>query len=46
MGDRKSQRVEASLERLAAFFTPFACLPFDDGAAEEYGLIRASLEKL
>jgi tRNA(fMet)-specific endonuclease VapC len=45
-GARKSQRVEANLERLAAFFSPFACLPFDDGAAAEYGLIRTGLEKL
>lgn len=44
-GARKSGRVEHNLGVLARFFAPFASLPFDDRAAEEYGLIRADLER-
>jgi tRNA(fMet)-specific endonuclease VapC len=44
-GARKSAQVEANLERLAAFFEPFVCLAFDDDAAEQYGLLRADLER-
>jgi tRNA(fMet)-specific endonuclease VapC len=44
-GARKSQRVEHNLEVLHRFFEPFWNLPFDDRAAEEYGIIRADLER-
>jgi tRNA(fMet)-specific endonuclease VapC len=44
-GARKSAKVEVNLARLAAFFVPLVCLPFDDAAAEQYGLIRFSLEQ-
>jgi len=44
-GARKSARVEANLERLNAYFAPLASLPFDDLAAEHYGVIRAELEQ-
>jgi tRNA(fMet)-specific endonuclease VapC len=43
-GARKSARVAHNLELLARFFEPLESLPFDDGAAEHYGLIRAELE--
>jgi tRNA(fMet)-specific endonuclease VapC len=42
-GARNSGRVEQNLERLARFFAPFESLPFDDRAAEHYGLLRAQL---
>lgn len=42
-GARKSQRVDANLQRLQLFFVPLASLPFDDRCADEYGLIRADL---
>ncbi|MBN1606642.1 MAG: type II toxin-antitoxin system VapC family toxin [Polyangiaceae bacterium] len=44
-GARKSAKVDLNLGRLAAFFAPLMCLPFDDAAAEQYGLIRFSLEQ-
>lgn len=44
-GARNSQRVEHNLEVLRGFFEPFVSLPFDDRAAEEYGVIRADLER-
>lgn len=44
-GARESRRVEGNLEVLRRFFEPFASLPFDDRAAEEYGVIRADLER-
>ena len=44
-GARKSERVAENLRLLAEFFAPFVCLPFDDSCAENYGLIRADLEK-
>ena len=44
-GARKSARVQENLERLAAFFVPFPSLPFEDVAAEQYGELRAALEK-
>jgi tRNA(fMet)-specific endonuclease VapC len=43
-GARKSERVEDNLTLLAAFFSQFASLPFDDRAAEFYGIARAALE--
>ncbi len=44
-GARKSERVEHNLGVLSRFFDPFPSLQFDDRAAEEYGLIRADLER-
>ncbi|MBT9586310.1 type II toxin-antitoxin system VapC family toxin [bacterium] len=44
-GARKSARVGDNLNRLVQFFHPFHSLPFDDSAAEQYGQIRATLER-
>jgi tRNA(fMet)-specific endonuclease VapC len=44
-GARKSRRVAATLETLARFFEPIASVSFDDAAADEYGVIRAQLER-
>jgi tRNA(fMet)-specific endonuclease VapC len=44
-GARHSTHVDRNLSRLAAFFAPFQSLPFDDAAAELYGLIRAQLRR-
>ena len=44
-GARKSERVEHNLGVLHRFFKPFQSLAFDDRAAEEYGIIRADLER-
>lgn len=43
-GARKSQRVAENLAGFRALLEPFPSLPFDDRAAEHYGLIRAALE--
>lgn len=43
-GAFKSARPAANLEKLARFFERFVSLPFDDSAAEIYGVIRARLE--
>ncbi|AYH43624.1 VapC toxin family PIN domain ribonuclease [Azoarcus sp. DN11] len=40
-GARRSQRMEANLLLLEAFFAPLQSLPFDDACAEHYGRIRA-----
>lgn len=40
-GARKSQRVAENLALLDRFWSPLECWPFDDAAAEQYGLIRA-----
>lgn len=40
-GARNSRRVEDNLERLAKFFEPLQSLPFDDAAANQYGVLRA-----
>lgn len=45
-GARRSQRVADNLARLRTFFRSFESLPFDDVAAEHYGVIRAQLESL
>lgn len=42
-GARRSQRVEANLQLLKAFFAPLHSLPFDDQCAEHYGQIHADL---
>ncbi|MGB3681357.1 MAG: type II toxin-antitoxin system VapC family toxin [Rubrobacteraceae bacterium] len=44
-GARKSERVEHNLGVLHHFFEPLQSLTFDDRAAEEYGIIRADLER-
>ena len=44
-GARKSQRVAENLETLRRFLRPLRSLPFDDRAAEDYGSIRADLER-
>jgi len=44
-GARHSARVEANLAKLEAFFRPFESLPFDDRAAEIYGLVRSQLRR-
>lgn len=45
-GARKSARVDDSLARVAEFFAAIESLPFDDLAAEHYGLLRAQLEAM
>lgn len=42
-GAQRSQRREANLQLLKAFFAPLASLPFNDAAADHYGQIRADL---
>jgi len=44
-GARKSQQVSKNLTALERFFAPFDSAPFDDEAAEHYGLIRADLDR-
>ena len=44
-GARKSVRVDANLDGYRKLLQPFESLPFDDRAAEHYGLIRAILER-
>lgn len=45
MGAYKSNRRESNLNLLARFFQRFTSLHFDDNAAEQYGILRAALEK-
>ena len=42
-GARRSQRMEANLQLLKAFFAPLQSLSFDDECAEHYGQIHADL---
>jgi tRNA(fMet)-specific endonuclease VapC len=44
-GARNSERVDHNLSVLRRFFAPFASVAFDDRAAEEYGVIRADLQR-
>jgi tRNA(fMet)-specific endonuclease VapC len=44
-GARNSSKVESNLKLLKSFFKPLISLPFDDKAAEEYGIIRADLTR-
>jgi tRNA(fMet)-specific endonuclease VapC len=44
-GARKSHRVAENIGTLRRFLAPLRSLPFDDRAAEEYGSIRAELER-
>lgn len=43
-GARKSRRVAENLAGFQALLEPFVSLPFDDRAADHYGVIRATLE--
>lgn len=42
-GALRSQRIEANLQLLKAFFAPLQSLTFDDECAEHYGQIHADL---
>lgn len=44
-GVQKSQRVGKNMEALLKFLTILDVLPFDDGAAVEYGKIQADLQR-
>jgi tRNA(fMet)-specific endonuclease VapC len=44
-GARKSVRTAEVLDRVESFLSPLVSLPFDDLAADHYGLIRADLER-
>src|SRR5262245_15982010 len=44
-GARKSRAVARTLTALTRFFEPLVSLPFDDACADEYGLLRADLER-
>jgi tRNA(fMet)-specific endonuclease VapC len=44
-GARKSTRIAENLLLLELFFDTIASLPFDDRCAEEYGLLRAELDR-
>src|SRR5262245_46770857 len=44
-GARKSRRVDENLAGFRRLLEPFASLPFDDLAADHYGMIRATLER-
>ena len=45
-GVEKSSAIEKNREALGLFLTAFEILDFDTTAAEEYGRIRSSLEKI
>jgi tRNA(fMet)-specific endonuclease VapC len=44
-GARKSTRTAENLLLLQLFFDTIASLPFDDRCAEEYGVLRAELDR-
>ena len=44
-GVQKSQRPQENAVNLVRFLLPFEILPFDEKAAEAYGIIRADLER-
>jgi tRNA(fMet)-specific endonuclease VapC len=44
-GARRSSRVADNLRLLEGFFATLAALPFDDHCAEEYGSLRAELDR-
>lgn len=44
-GARNSGKVSANLKRLEAFFAPLILHPFDERAADQYGILRAQLRK-
>ena len=45
LGAEKSEKREYNLVRINEFLFPFAIVPFDTQAAEEYAVIRSVLEK-
>jgi len=45
-GARRSARVTENLRLLKRFLAPLASVPFDDGCAEHYGMIRVDLAAL
>jgi tRNA(fMet)-specific endonuclease VapC len=45
-GARASARVDENLARLVELFSLYPSLPFNDLAAEHYGVIRAQLKRL
>ncbi len=44
-GARKSNQVAKVIASLERFFKPLKSLPFDDSAADHYGVIRADLAR-
>jgi tRNA(fMet)-specific endonuclease VapC len=44
-GARNGSRAAENLRRLDRFFEAFESLPFDDDAAQAYGLLRAELRR-
>jgi tRNA(fMet)-specific endonuclease VapC len=42
---RRSSKRELVHQKLRVFFSRFKSMPFDDAAAQTYGVIRAALEK-
>ena len=44
-GARKINQLAQLINNLELFFAPMASLPFDDRAAEHYGMIRADLAR-
>ena len=44
-GAYKSSKPAANLRLLDRFFAPFHSLPFDDGCAVQFGIIRQDLER-
>ncbi|MCC6899065.1 MAG: type II toxin-antitoxin system VapC family toxin [Polyangiaceae bacterium] len=44
-GARNGSRSAENLRRLARFFAAFESLPFDDDAADAYGLLRTELRR-
>ncbi len=44
-GARRSARAAHNLGVLQRFFAPFRSVPFDDACSEQYGSIRAELER-
>jgi tRNA(fMet)-specific endonuclease VapC len=44
-GARHSRRVDSNLKRVAELFEMFRSMPFDDAAADHYGVVRAQLEQ-
>lgn len=44
-GARNGSRAPENLRRLDRFFEAFESLPFDDDAAQEYGLLRTELRR-
>ena len=44
-GARKSDRIKQNIQRIEEFIYPFDVLAYDEAASQEYGKIRAYLEK-